>query len=153
MMELKDTLRNNLKGEALTNALGFADYLAEKGLTPKKEWAMGFRFIKNDKSPCLIVLLQNGEGWFICDIPAAYEPEWDSLNDDLKAFLVSHIKTCTVHEGGKCGCGSEPGIKSKIFGIEYDNTCTSQIQLINPDAVVLDRFKEVVEWWVEEVGA
>ena len=152
-MEIKDVLKNNLKGEALTNALGFVDYLTEKGLTPKKEWASGFRFIKNDKSPCLVVLMNNGEGWFICDVPVAREPEWDSLEIDLKEFLLSHIKTCTVHEGGNCGCGNEPGVSSKIFGDVYDNVCTSEIQLINPDSTVLDKFKEVVEWWTSNTGA
>ena len=152
IMEIKDALRNNLEGEALTNALGFVDYLTEKGLTPKKEWDKGFRLIKKDKSPCLIVLLNDGKGWFICDVPVAYESGWDSLNDDLKVFLVSHIKICTVHEGGNCGCGNEPGINSKIFDKSYDNTCTSQIQFVNPDAVVLDKLKEVIEWWVVNIG-
>jgi len=151
-MEIKDAFRNNLKNESLTNALEFVDYLINKGLAPIKEWDMGFRFTKNNKSPCLIVLLKNGEGWFICDVPVAYEPEWDSLDDDLKRFLVSHIKLCTVHEGGICGCGSEPGINSKIFDKSYENTCTSQIQLVNPDIVVLDKFKEVIEWWITNIG-
>jgi hypothetical protein len=151
-MEVQDVLRNNLEGEALTNVLGFVDYLTEKGLAPKKEWSMGFRFIKNDKSPCLVVIMKNGEGWFICDVPVVHEPEWDSLDDDSKSFLLEHIKKCTVHEGGSCGCGSEPGINSRIFGKDYSNTCTSQIQLVNPDADVLNKFKEVVEWWAVSIG-
>ena len=151
-MEIKDVLKNNLNGEALTGALSFVDYLTEKGLTAKKEWSTGFRFIKNNKSPCLIVLMNNGEGWFICDVPVAHEPEWDSLDDSSKEFLLSLIKTCTVHEGGTCGCGSDPGVSSKIFGKVYENVCTSEIQLINPDSAVLDKFKKVVEWWAINIG-
>ena len=109
----------------MINVLGLVDFLTEKGLNIKKEWDTGFRFIKNDKSPCLIVLMQNGEGWFICD----------------------------VHEGGACGCGSEPGINSTIFEKNYENTCTSQIQLINPDASVINKFKEIIEWWLVNIGA
>jgi len=152
-MEIKNVLESNLEGDALANALNFVDYLTEKGLTPKKEWATGFRFIKNDKSPCLIVLMANREGWFICDMPVVHEPEWDSLSEDLKQFLVSHIKKCTMHEGGSCGCGSEPGISRKIFSKTYDNLCTAEIQFINPDAVVLDKFKEIIDWWVVNIGA
>ncbi|MCL2405659.1 MAG: hypothetical protein FWC92_08955 [Defluviitaleaceae bacterium] len=152
-MEIKETLMNNLKDESLENALVFVDYLIDKGLTCKKEWAAGFRFIKNDKSPCLIVLTHNKDGWFICDMPVVHEPEWANLSDELKAFLLEHIKICNVHLGNKCGCGSEPGISSNIFGKVYENVCTAEIQLINPDPTVLDKFKQVIDWWVVNVGA
>jgi len=152
-MEIKDVLKNNLSGEALANALDVVDYMVEKGLTPNKEWDTGFRFVKNDKSPCLLVLVPNRKEWFICDLPVVREPKWDSISDDLKGFILSHIKTCNVYEGNKCGCGSEPGISNKIFGKVYDNVCTSEIQLINPDSAVLDKFKEVIEWWAANIGA
>jgi len=153
-MEIKDALKNNLKGEALTNALGFADYLTEKGLTPKMEWDNGVRFIKNDKSPCLVVFnMQNNGEWFICDVPVASEPEWDSLSDDLKEFILANVKVCDVHRGNSCGCGSEPGVSKNIFGKDYNNVCTSEIQFHNPDSAVLDKFKEIIDWWVMNVGA
>ena len=154
-MEIKEILTRRLEGEALANVLGFVDYLLGKGLTLKKEWDSGFRFVKNDKSPCLIVLTknpQNIEDWFICDIPVASEPEWDSLNDDLKEFIISNIKTCNVHEGSPCGCGSEPGVSKNIFGKVYNNVCTSEIQLIFPKPDVLDKFKEIIEWWIVNIG-
>jgi len=152
-MEIKNTLRNNLKDEALKNALGIVDYLTEKGLTCNKEWAAGFRFVKNDKSPCLLVLTNHDAGWFLCDVPVVNEPEWDSLNSEMKEFILSHIKTCNVHEGNKCGCGSEPGVSSNIFGKVYNNLCTSQIQIINPSSDTLDKFKEVIEWWLINIGS
>lgn len=152
IMEVKDALKSNLKGEALTRALDFVDYLVEKGLTPRKEWSSGFRFIKNDKSPCLIVLTHNKDGWFICDMPVVHEPEWANLDDELKAFLLDHIKICNVHLGNKCGCGSEPGLTKSIFGKLYNNVCTSEVQLINPSTDVLEKFKEIIEWWVVNVG-
>jgi len=153
-MEIKDTLRNNLKGEALTNALGFVEYLTEKGLTPNMEWNNGVRFIKNDKSPCLVVFnMQNNGEWFICDVPVASEPEWDSLSDDLKKFILANVKVCDVHQGNPCGCGSEPGVSKNIFGKDYNNVCTSEIQFHNPDSDVLGKFKEIIDWWVMNVGA
>ena len=154
-MEIKDVLKNRLKGETLSNALGFVDYLIEKGLTPRKEWGDGFRFIKNDKSPCLVVLInlgENGEDWFICDVADYSNPEWDSLSDELKEFFLANIKICSVHEGNSCGCGSEPGISMSIFGKDYSNLCTSPIQLIFPKSDVLDKFKEYIEWWIINVG-
>ena len=155
-MEIKDVLKNRLEGETLANALGFVEYLIEKGLTSKKEWDDGFRFIKNDKSPCLIVLTKNPQNtgdWFICDIADYSNPEWDSLSDDLKEFILGNIKICSVHEGNSCGCGSEPGISMNIFEKDYNNLCTSPIQLIFPTSDVLDKFKEYVEWWILNVGA
>jgi len=153
-MEIKDALKNNLKGEALTNALGFVDYLTEKCLAPKMEWDNGVRFIKNDKSPCLVVFnMQNNGEWFICDVPVASEPEWVSLSDDLKEFILANVKVCDVHQGNPCGCGSEPGVSKNIFGKDYNNVCTSEIQFHNPDSDVLDKFKEIIDWWVMNVGA
>ena len=148
-MEIKDTLRNNLKGEALINALDFTSFLTEKGLAPKQEWSNGVRFIKNQKSPCLVVFNMNDSGeWFICDVPVVSEPEWNSLSNDLKEFIIANIKICRVYHGEACGCGSEPGVTKSIFGKLYNNVCTSEIQLVNPSSDVLDVFKEVIEWWV-----
>jgi len=149
-MEIKDALKNNLKGEALANALSFTNSLVEKGLAPKKEWDNGFRFIKNGKSPCLFVF--NNEEWFICDVPVVSEPEWSLLNDNMKEFIIAHIKTCSVHQGKSCGCGSEPGITKSIFGKRYNNVCTSEIHINNPSLDILDKFKEIIEWWVVNIG-
>ena len=155
-MEIKEIFKRRLEGDALTNALGVVDYLTGKGLTPKKEWDSGFRFVKNGKSPCLVVLTKNAqdtEDWFICDIPVASEPEWGSLSDDLKEFILANMKICSVHEGNPCGCGSEPGVSKNIFGKTYDNVCTSEIQLVFPKPAVLDKFKEIIEWWLINIGA
>jgi len=154
-MEIKDVFKNRLEGETLTTALGFIDYLIDKGITPKKEWDNGFRFILNEKSPCLVVLTKNAKNiddWFICDVADYSNPEWDSLNDDLKKFILANIKICSVYEGDSCGCGSEPGISMNIFGKEYHNLCTSPIQLIFPQSDVLDKFKEYVEWWIINIA-
>jgi len=148
-MEIKDALKNNLKGEALANALGFADYLIEKGLTPQMEWSNGCRFVKNNKSPCLFVFnMQNNGEWFICDMPIASEPEWNSLSNDLKDFILANVKICDVHKGNACGCGNEPGVSKNIFGKDYNNVCTSEIQFHNPAPDVLDKLKEIIEWWI-----
>jgi len=151
-MKIKDALRNNLKGEALTNALHFVEFLTERGLTPNMEWDNGVRFIKNEKSPCLVVfnMQDNGE-WFICDMPVVSEPEWDSLSNDLKNFIIANIKICSVHQGESCGCGSEPGTNKSIFGKDYSNVCTSEIQFHNPTPDDLEKLKEIVEWWIMSV--
>jgi len=150
-MEIKNTLTNHLKGEALSNALATVDYLIDKGLTPQAEWTHGFRFVKNGKSPCLLVIIdhskkEDGE-WFLCDTPVVNEPEWGNLPAHLKDFVIANIKTCNVHEGNPCGCGSEPGLTKNIFGKVYDNICTSEIQFVNPTAVMLETFRALVDWW------
>jgi len=154
-MEFKDAIRNNLKGEALANALDLVEYLTEKGLIPSMEWDTGCRFIKNEKSPCLVFMIgeENGGGWVICDLPVVSEPEWNLLSDDLKEFIIANIKICSVHQGGSCGCGNEPGTSKNVFGKAYDNVCTSEIQIVNPDIATLDRFKKIIEWWIVNIGA
>jgi hypothetical protein len=154
-MEIINTIKNSLEGEALANALDLVGYLTAKDLTPHMEWASGCRFTKNGKSPCLVFMIgkENGGGWVICDLPVVSEPEWNSLSDGLKEFIVANIKICSVHQGESCGCGSEPGTSKNIFGKVYDNVCTSEIQIVNPGAKDLDAFKEIVEWWVIHIGA
>ena len=152
-MEIKDALRNHLKDEALANALGLVDYMTGKGLTPVMEWDSGFRFVKNDKSPCLVFIITESNEWVICDLPVASEPEWNSLSNELKDFVIANIKICSVHEGNSCGCGSEPGVSKTIFGNDYSNVCTSEIQFVSPCAGDLDKFKEIIEWWVINIAA
>jgi len=156
VMEVKDALRNNLEGERLANALDLVDYLIEKGLTPKKEFDNGVRFIKNEKSPCMVVFFKNAQNvgeWFICDLPVAFESEWNLLSNDLKKFIVENVKLCNVYQGNPCGCGSEPGVNKTIFGKDYNNVCTSEIQFINPESNVLDKLKQIIEWWLINVTA
>jgi len=155
-MEIKNTLQNHLKGQTLTNALDIVDYMIGKGLTPQTEWSHGFRFVKNDKSPCLLFIIdstneENGE-WVMCDVPVVNEAGWDALPDDLKDFVRANIKTCNVYEGNPCGCGSEPGATKTIFGKAYDNVCTSEIQFVNPDAAMLDMYKKLIDWWATNIA-
>jgi len=152
-MEFKELIRNNLEGEDLINALDLVDYLVDKGINPKKEWEFGYRFIKNGKSPCMIFMIgkDHGGGWVICDLPVVTEPEWNLINDDLKEFIISNIKTCSVHMGNPCGCGSEPGTSKTIFDKLHNNVCTSEIQIVSPDLEELKKFKEIIEWWLTDV--
>jgi hypothetical protein len=150
-MEIKDVFRQKLDGEKLNNALGFIDYLTAKGLIPNFEWENGVRFIKNDKSPCLVFVIPESNEWVICDLPVASESEWNSLNNELKNLINQNIKICTVHEGGSCGCGSEPGLTKEIFGKVYNNVCSSEIQFVNPGTDVLDKLKNIINWWTINV--
>ena len=153
-MEIKDAMRNILEGDVLTNALSFVDFVTEKGLNLKQEWDKGFRVVKNNKSLCMIILSENNQNvgeWLIWEIPVASEPGWDSINNDLKDFIIANIKICDSNQGK--GCGSDPGSTKNIFGKSYDNVCTSELQFINPGTDVLDKFKEVVEWWITNIAA
>jgi len=155
-MTIHDAIKTYLQDEAQTRATKLADYLMEIGLTPKMEWSHGFRFVKNDKSPCLLffIVSDNAAGeWVLCDLPVVNEPEWQTLGDDHKAFILAHLKVCGIHDGSHpCGCGSEPGATKVIFGKSYDNICTSEIQLPNPDEGMLDTFKQLIDWWVVQIG-
>ena len=92
-MDIKAALNNNLKGEALKNALNITEFMQSNGLTAEMEWDNGFRFMKNGKSPCLIVFNMGDDGqWFLCDLPVANEPEWKMLSSDLKEYIKTKIK-------------------------------------------------------------
>ena len=147
-MNIRDTFKNSLKGDKLDNALGLVDFLLNKGLNPIQEWEHGVRFVKNEKSPCLIFTIPESGEWVICDLPVASEPEWNSLCNVLQEFVIANIKICSVHEGNSCGCGSEPGLSKTIFANDYSNVCTSEIQIVNPGDDDLDKFKKIIEWWV-----
>ena len=152
--EAKDVLSKNLKDKVLENALDIVDYLDMKGLIPVLEWDNGIRFVKNERSPCLLVFNWDNKGeWFICDLPVGSEPDWNTINDDLKNLIIENIKICNVHQGNPCGCGSEPGVIKTIFGKEYTNVCTSEIQLVNPEPNILEKYKKIIDWWVLNISA
>ena len=149
-MKVEEALRNNLDNETLNDALSFVDYLEAKGLRPVFEQDNKVRFSKNDKYPCMIMFGKNDDNigeWYISDLPVVSELEWEFINRDYKDFMVKYIKICSVHEGGSCSCGNEPGQSIDIFGKTYKNVCKSIIQFANPDNDITSKLKSIINWW------
>jgi len=71
------------------------------------------------------------------------------IDDELKEFVWSLVKTCTYFRtnGKECGCGDQPGSNLTIFGKNFNNCCHAVIWFGNPDAETVNKIKKLVEAW------
>jgi len=139
---IESNLKENLSGDALTNALDFVTYLKNMGMTADD----GARFCYKDELMCIIIAFKNdtSSGWFICDCPFR-EHDGFTIDESIKSFVQANIQKC---KGDSCGCDhGERGATKMIFGKEYDNLCSSEIMFYNPDAEALKKIKVLMEFW------
>ena len=80
-MEIQNALKKNLKGEALINALGFVEYLTQKGLTPDKVHDKSYDFVTDGKTVCNVVFNVHNQGeWFVASEIMFLNPDTETLD-------------------------------------------------------------------------
>ena len=153
-LKIENKLKESLIGEALKNALDFVSYLRSIGMTTNED-EEGNRFYYKGEIMSIIICWKddaNPSGlWFICDAPVS-EHEGFPIEECLKEFAWSNVKTCNVFEGNPCGCGSEPGKSITVFGKDYTNICTSELQFFNPNAEALVKIKKLMDMWIYKIN-
>jgi len=124
-----------LAGETQQNALDFSAFLHTNRIPSK-----------------LYVLTIVGDGgdfphirpWVVffnfCDFGS------DTADAELVEFAHTHAHCCDyfITEGGRCGCGNQPGFPQTIFGKDFKNICRCPMQFINPDAETLENMKKLL---------
>ena len=143
--KIGDKFKKVLNGDKLKAAQDFIACLFNIGMTPMNDEDGNIRFGYKGQLTCIIIYWD--DCWFICDAPAS-DYEGYRINDDLKEFAWAHVKTCNVFEGNPCGCGSEPGKNFTVFGKDYKNICTSELQFFDPDAKTLKNVKKLMDLWI-----
>ena len=92
-MEIQDALRNNLKGESLTNALRFVECLSQKGLTPVKEIDNVYSFVANGKAVCNVIFNVHNQGeWFISSEIMFLNPDTETLDK-----FMENVDWCMIN--------------------------------------------------------
>ena len=120
------------------NALEFVAYLRAAGMTNHTTYSNAFTY--NGKWVC-ILLIGDGE-WTMYDHPLTQQYDDFPVEQHLKEFAWAHVHICT---GGHCK--DEPGFRKTIFGKEFDNVCSSEVEFINPDAEALKKIMQMIEIW------
>jgi len=144
---IEDIINNVLNGDAKVNALDLVAHIRaleesdnytismhdEKDETGWVASNLGFIFISgSDDFPGPWTMWMEagniGEG---LEHPA---------DDHIKEFAWSHVSPC-----GSCGGNCSPGISTKVFGKDFDNTCQSNLIFINPSAETVNSMKKLVD--------
>ncbi|MCL2603771.1 MAG: hypothetical protein FWD90_04770 [Defluviitaleaceae bacterium] len=135
-----------LRGDYLKNALDFTAFLTGIGMTPDPIEEVTIRFNYGGELTCILVFFKvdndpNGL-WVVCDCPIS-EYAGFPLSEELMNFARANVKICDA-----CGCDhKERGATKSIFGKEYENLCSSEIQFLNPDTHALEKIKTFMEFW------
>jgi len=153
-LTIEDKLKESLNGDTLKNALDFVAYLREIGMTTLDD-KDGNRFYYKGELMCIIIFWKddaNPSGlWIICDAPVSGH-EGFPTDESLEEFARANVKICGVFDGSHpCGCGSEPGKSITVFGKDYDNVCTSELQFYSPDTETLEKVKKLMELWIYKI--
>ena len=130
---IEDTINNVLKDDSKKNALDLVAYLREN------ETSDNFSINMHDE--------KDESGWNISnlgfiiitgsdDFPGPWTM-WvgadkigeNSTDEQIREFAWSYVSPC-----GSCGGNCTPGIKARIFGKDFENTCQSNLMFNNPNA-------------------
>ena len=136
---LKQTINEVLSGDTLKNALDFADFLEAN------EMVVDGGAIKYKGSDVCYMHLDGGEDypspWTIWTA-GNYSSEYDGfrVSEGIKEIAWENINTC-----GNCGAGCSPGSSKMIFGKEFDNVCSADMDFYKPSGETLDCLKKLLE--------
>jgi len=154
---LEGTIKEKLMGEAQKHALEFIAYTQANGLVYDAGYATNnaHLFLYNGETVFLLGLppFWNVKGWNIYlgiedNIVSNGNYEDFLVDETLKEFAWSNVKTCEVALGRDCGCGKQPGKRVNLFGKEIENNCPSHVLwFVEPDASTLEKIFKLVNVW------
>jgi len=144
---IENTLKENLSGNLLTNALDLVDYLKQLGMTNGIE-PSDTRFYYKDELMCIFITFKDENHpsgrFFICDCPLSDHDDFP-ISEDVKEFVHASVNKCGSCDGD---CGHEQrGATKVIFGKEYDNLCSSEVIFFDPDAKAIEKIKKLMDLW------
>jgi len=145
--KIEDVITSTLKGDAQKNALELITHLSaseESGycsvtMHDEKDesgWSvsnLGFIVINgSDDFP--------GPWTMWMGVDNIGEHSKAPVDEHIKEFAWSHVAPC-----GSCGGKCSPGVRTKIFGKDFENTCQSNLMFTNPDAEAVDGMKKIID--------
>ena len=138
---LENIIRNALTGDALKNALDFAEYLEENEMAAGGEHG---EVSYKDKCVCYMFLdgsEQKPGPWTIwTDGDYSVEHKDVLLDERMKEIAWANVNFCA-----NCGGDCSPGKNKVIFGKEFENVCNADMAFYIPDAEVLACVKKLLE--------
>lgn len=145
--QIEDEIATVLEPALRDDALQFAAYLRENGLTPRRWFGPGYWVVP-------------WNGCQLCGIhfyglnPAAHQNGWvfwffsgeysGTADQELIEFVQSHTGPCV-----KCSDECEvKGVPMTFFGKEYPNICYQfPVRIENPDEKGMENLKKLLDFW------
>jgi len=145
---LENEIRNILSGDALVNALNFAEYLKANDMQYTGNHC---EIHYKGKCACYIYLDASCtvHGPWTIWTEGKYTNEHKSipLDEHMKKIVWTNISTCL-----NCGNSCSPGHCETIFGKDFKNVCNAILRFSNPDAETLECVKKLVEMRRHDIG-
>jgi len=69
------------------------------------------------------------------------------IDEYIKEFAWKHVSPC-----GNYGKECTPATNTKVFGKVFENTCQSNLLLVNPDAEAVKCMKKLVDIKVNDIA-
>jgi len=135
---IEEIISNVLSGEALKNALDFAEYLRANEMIVN-----GAEISYNGKPACYMHLDNSEEypGPWTIWTEGNYSGEHKDIPMDkhMKEIAWANVNICA-----DCGAVCSPGTLKVIFGKEFDNVCSADMAFYTPNADILECVKKLL---------
>ena len=141
----KGTILNTLTGETQQNALDFASFLDEKGMT-----ADSGQISCNGQVICYMHMDGKAEmpgPWTLWPSVTGTVPEGFALSEAMTKIVHEHVNIC-----GDCGSKCAPGSRKMVYGKEFDNVCGALLAFTDPTPDVLACVKKLLELIKHDMG-
>lgn len=134
---IKDAFKAVLSGDALKNALDFADFLEANEMEVD-----GAQVSRKSKVMCYMHL-EGGENypapWTIWT-EGDYSGEHCDITPGMKEIAWANVNLCS-----DCGGSCTPGTRKSIFGKEFDGVCSADMAFYIPGGEALECVKKLLE--------
>jgi len=144
---IEELINIKLRGEAQKNALDFIAHVR----TYDDIFTISMCSDKNDEwNGCdvsnLGYIVANGSDdfpgpwtmWFGVSNIGEYAET--PIDECVKTFAWKHVSPC-----GNCGKECAPATNTKVFGKDFENTCQSNLLLVNPNEEAVEYMKKLID--------
>ena len=137
----EDSIREKLTGDSLTNALDFAAYVKENGMTTKGEHG---EVSYMEKALCYTYIdgSERMPGPWTVWTEGNYSVENRAVPMDagMKEIAWANVNYC-----GNCGNACSPGKTATILGKDFENVCSAVMVFTDPDADTMQCVKKLMD--------
>ena len=139
--KLEGIINDVLTGDALKNALDFAEYIRQNEMIYT---GIHCEIHYKDKCACYVYFDTSSKihGPWTIWTDGEYDSEHYnvSMDERMKEIAWANVSTCL-----NCGNSCSPGNRKTIFGKEFDNVCNAVLRFRDPDSETLECVKKLVE--------
>jgi len=155
-VEIEEAIREKLTGDAQKNALDFFSSMREHEITCEYfdigNYTGWYPTYKDKGFGCILINPYRDNTDKKIGIYIGLELDLSNLiplDDEMKENILAHVRICPTQRCSPPYCnvensGHECKNRWKIFGIEYESTCHSPLEFIDPDVKTYENIKKLL---------